>query len=540
MPSVIFGNRIRSFQPESLPPCESRGDNPVETANRNPAALVPQRRDKSIPVLHDDVLGLKYSEFKHLPAEMWNGLESCIRDTLRQLSRVVSEAYDKGMEKELARLLDETIPQAVQGLGREVIECLLRKERGFFGSKIHCADCDETAEYQGDPHLYIMTKLGKVSVWRAYYACPNGHYFYPLDIQLGVDGKHRQLPSVQEEISLLTSRMPYAEAVDTLTRLTPIKMSVETAERVTHTIAGGLQERQDRERQDAFGDPASATLPEPIMPVAPGEVAVVAADGGMCKIRNDEECREFKVGVLGTVAPLHDPNVRPKVESKHYIGHMTPLHPVDDFFQYLAVEYRRRGLHLCKMLHVVADGADCFWTRFGSLKEAHQELSECLDFYHSGEHIGDLASVLFDTAGHEREAWFQQMRTYLWESQLNEFFHQLGHQYAAAVGSGDQIRADAIRAGANYFHERRRLLRYKECREQGLPIGSGMVEGGIRFVGKDRLDRTGMKWLVEGAEAVLQLRCLDASGRWGEYFSTSGITRLEGYKRKKAAWLRAA
>ena len=145
----------------------------------------------------------------------------------------------------------------------------------------------------GDPRLSFGTKLGKVSVSRAYYCCANGHCFYPLDIQLGLDGEHRQLPSVQEEIALLTSRMPYAEAVNTLTRLTSIEVSLETAERVTHTVALGLQEEQDRERREAFDNPASAIFPKSMPAEAAGTVAVVAADGGMCKIRKQEECREF-------------------------------------------------------------------------------------------------------------------------------------------------------------------------------------------------------------------------------------------------------
>ena len=42
-----------------------------------------------------------------------------------------------------------------------------------------------------------------------------------------------------------------------------------------------------------------------------------------------------------------------------------------------------------------------------------------------------------------------------------------------------------------------------------------MVEGGIRFIGKDRLDRTGMEWKEPGAEDILHLRALHAEWEMG-------------------------
>ena len=138
------------------------------------------------------------------------------------------------------------------------------------------------------------------------------------------------------------------------------------------------------------------------------------------------------------------------------------------------------------------------------------------------------------------KVWFESMRTRLWESRLDSFFKELTRQHRRATDAQQHERAEAVHSELNYFRARRRLLRYKECRAQGLPIGSGMVEGGIRFVGKDRLDRTGMKWSVPGAEAILQLRCLDASKRWEGHFKQRSTTRISSYNHRKTAWLQAS
>jgi hypothetical protein len=40
------------------------------------------------------------------------------------------------------------------------------------------------------------------------------------------------------------------------------------------------------------------------------------------------------------------------------------------------------------------------------------------------------------------------------------------------------------------------------------PIASGVIEEACRHVVKDRLERTGMSWVRQGAQSMLQLRCL--------------------------------
>ena len=52
----------------------------------------------------------------------------------------------------------------------------------------------------------------------------------------------------------------------------------------------------------------------------------------------------------------------------------------------------------------------------------------------------------------------------------------------------------------------------------GLPIATGVVEGACRYVVKDRCEVTGAHWTVPGAEAVLRLRSLRASGDFEVYW----------------------
>ena len=61
-------------------------------------------------------------------------------------------------------------------------------------------------------------------------------------------------------------------------------------------------------------------------------------------------------------------------------------------------------------------------------------------------------------------------------------------------------------------------MHYADALRDGLPIATGVIEGACRYLVKDRMDRTGACWSLEGAEAVLRLRALRASGDFDEYW----------------------
>ena len=52
-----------------------------------------------------------------------------------------------------------------------------------------------------------------------------------------------------------------------------------------------------------------------------------------------------------------------------------------------------------------------------------------------------------------------------------------------------------VRGAAAYFERNRDRMKYDEYLAAGYPIGSGVVEGACRHLVKDRMERTGMRWL---------------------------------------------
>jgi hypothetical protein len=62
-------------------------------------------------------------------------------------------------------------------------------------------------------------------------------------------------------------------------------------------------------------------------------------------------------------------------------------------------------------------------------------------------------------------------------------------------------------------------LHYDEYLAKGFPIATGVIEGACRHLVKDRMDLTGARWGLDGAEAVLRLRALRSSGDFDAYWS---------------------
>jgi hypothetical protein len=75
---------------------------------------------------------------------------------------------------------------------------------------------------------------------------------------------------------------------------------------------------------------------------------------------------------------------------------------------------------------------------------------------------------------------------------------------------------EATKLGWN-LSNKRAYLDYVHALLQGWPIATGVIEGACRHLVKDRMDITGARWSLVGAEAILQLRALISNGDFDAY-----------------------
>ena len=61
-------------------------------------------------------------------------------------------------------------------------------------------------------------------------------------------------------------------------------------------------------------------------------------------------------------------------------------------------------------------------------------------------------------------------------------------------------------------------MNYPTALAGGWPIATGIIEGACRHLVKDRMDITGARWGLPGAQAVLTLRALVSNGDFDPYW----------------------
>src|SRR2546430_4136239 len=79
-------------------------------------------------------------------------------------------------------------------------------------------------------------------------------------------------------------------------------------------------------------------------------------------------------------------------------------------------------------------------------------------------------------------------------------------------------RRATVLAVAAYYYRNRARMRYDSYLREGYPIASGSVEGACKNLVKDRMERSGMRWTLPMAEAVLRLRAVYLSEHFEQYW----------------------
>lgn len=71
----------------------------------------------------------------------------------------------------------------------------------------------------------------------------------------------------------------------------------------------------------------------------------------------------------------------------------------------------------------------------------------------------------------------------------------------------------------SYFEKNIHRMDYENYLGMGYPIASGVIEGACRNVVVDRMENSGMRWVINGAKSMLALRCIHLNGDWDHFMN---------------------
>lgn len=149
-----------------------------------------------------------------------------------------------------------------------------------------------------------------------------------------------------------------------------------------------------------------------------------------------------------------------------------------------------------------------------------------VDLIHVLEYLWGAAWCFFVEGDRAAEEWVRDRALAVLEGKARDVAAGIRRRATAAgLAKAKRKKADEC---ARYLANKAPYLDYPTALAAGWPIATGVIEGTCRYLVKDRMDITGARWSVEGAEAVLKLRAVRANGDFETYW---GFHRREERRR---------
>jgi hypothetical protein len=137
-----------------------------------------------------------------------------------------------------------------------------------------------------------------------------------------------------------------------------------------------------------------------------------------------------------------------------------------------------------------------------------------LDIIHVCEYLWQAAHVLHAERSREAKRLVTVMLTTLLEGRVGHVIGGLKQRRHQLAAKGRRRTLDKV---IGYLHNHRDHMHYDVYLARGYPIGTGVVESACGHLVKNRMEKAGARWSREGAEAMLRLRAIYASGDWKAY-----------------------
>jgi hypothetical protein len=358
------------------------------------------------------------------------------------------------------------------------------------------------------------------------------HEVIPTDAVLGLPDSDFSL-LLQEWDQSFCVQGSYARSRQTVQRILGLGQSVRSLEQMSASMAAGVAAFRQSQ-------PAPPTAKE-------GQIVVLTADGKGVPMRREagidppgvrghrtkgQKANKKRMACVGgayTVEPfvrtaedvvdevLRDARKPDRPESRYKQLRAELTRPIDGaevngkerIFRWLAEQVRLRNPEGNKPVVCVMDGERALWKMLTRLIVG---VVCILDLFHVLERLWQAAHCFHAEGSEEAQAFVTDRLLRLLRGQVGYVIGGLKQMATKRGLTGSRRRQLTTVIG--YLERNRRLMRYDEYLAAGYPIGSGVAEGACRHLVKDRMELTGMRWRVPGAQAILDLRAVYVNGDW--------------------------
>jgi hypothetical protein len=381
--------------------------------------------------------------------------------------------------------------------------------------------------------------FGELTIPRVVYGTREGQKieWVPLDERLGLpEGDFSYV--LEDWGQRLCLKESFAEAGQSLEMLLGLRLGTRALEQMNRTVAG-------------YAPSFQASL-QPPPACDEGPLMVVTADGKGVPMRRPEAEEESPkphhrrgkgekankkrmacVGAVYSIEPfvrkaediidevLRDKKAkeRPRPQHKHVWAELTrasqdepPVTAKEGLFCHLTDELTARNLGHDRPVICLMDGERALWD---AQAVYFPEAVGVLDLFHVLERLWAVAHCFHKEGSDESKEFVEQRLRDLLQGRVGYVINGLRRRLKAEKLSSP--RRKVVRSAVEYLENNKAHMRYDEYLAAGYPIGSGVAEGACRHLVKDRMEQTGMRWTMEGAQAMLHVRALYLNDQWEEF-----------------------
>jgi hypothetical protein len=362
----------------------------------------------------------------------------------------------------------------------------------------------------------MATLFGPVGVWRRLYEplAPGARSLHPLALRLGIEAG-LATPALAQRIGHWAVDHSQRQVLEMLTQDHGVRWSCTTLRKLLASLSAGMgAHRHAAQVEQVVGWLQQARG-------ATGRcqpTLVVGRDGVTVPLRHGV----WKEGATATVAVL---DRRGKRLGTVYLGQMPQAGQTTLTAQLTTLIQdilRQVDAHGLRLVYVSDDGyhpSDYYHSVLKRMIDPkrpwrHLEWIRIVDYSHACLYIKQLADAVFGPTA-QGWAWAKQMRKAM-KTKSDGITRVLQSAAALRRQHGWRGKPESYDQAYAYLQKRTHWMRYRHCKSQGLPIGSGITEAACKIVFTQRLKRSGMSWTIAGGQVILDLRVVWLSGVWSE------------------------
>jgi hypothetical protein len=466
-----------------------------------------------------------------------------------QLSEILTMIEDNLQQEQRIDLVERGLFSSLLDLGAKILQLFIDKSGdGDVGQSISTSEGLSLERSQEKQIRRYQSIFGDLEVERYVYWKREKQkaLVKPLDKKLALP-ENDQSYVLEDWLQRLVVKETYVEGVTSLKTLLNLTTSVRSAERMNRDMAQAISSFEPLEdfhsqpdaellvvTADGKGVPMRQSLNEKKHEKYGTKLYERQNTRGVAKTEkrrtagaNKSTKQSAYVGAVYSIAPfvrsvgdvLNElqraacQTDRPRPVHKRLSVEMTQVQDElqegpQQLFTSLAAEVDQRAGN--RQVICLMDGQRSLWYR---QRESLPKAIPILDLFHAMEYLWEAAYCFEDKGSVEAEKFVHGYLRMLLEGKVKNVIAMMKRKKQKLAGNRRKTLEKVIR----YYTTNLDHMKYDQYLAAGYPIGSGVIEGACRHLVKDRMERSGMRWTIEGATSVLKLRAIYLNHHWDQF-----------------------